>query len=68
VKVYIEFDTDNACFEDNFEGSLMHVLTEAALKIPQQMIREPSLCKHPESADILMDINGNTIGCVRLEY
>ncbi len=67
MKVYIEFDTDNTCFEDNFEGSLTHVLAKAALKI-QKHVAYKRCVVLPEATDKLLDVNGNTIGSVRLEY
>ncbi len=68
MKVYIEFDTDNACFEDNFEGSLTHVLAKAALKIQKHVVAYKRCVVLPEATDNLLDINGNTIGSVKTEF
>ena len=62
--VRIEFSTGNASFEDDFDGELDSILHQAADKIRRQMLRPKSLCDAPESADVIIDINGNTIGTV----
>jgi hypothetical protein len=64
MTVEIEFDTDNAAFEDNFEDELARVLRQVRWKVAAQRVRAAALCEHSESVDVLLDGNGNTIGRV----
>ena len=64
MNVEIEFDTDNAAFEEGFEEELDFVFRQARWKVIAQREREPALCEHPESVDVLLDGNGNKIGRV----
>lgn len=66
MKVFIEFECDNADFEDSFEGALRCVLSSCITKVLKQRSRSASVCTAPEAADKLYDVNGNTIGYVRL--
>ena len=65
MKILIELETDNACFEEDFQFSLEHVLGQVHDKVAQQRRRSArTICTSPESADKLLDINGNTVGSV----
>lgn len=68
MKVSIEFDCDNAAFEDNFEAEMGNTLFQVIYKIQQQLDRNNKgvLCTHLESADKLLDSYGNTIGTVKV--
>ena len=68
MKVRIEFDTDNAAFEDGFGYELAKVLGQASDKVIRQMSRcDGCVCDAPERDDVLLDSNGNTVGTVRIE-
>ena len=68
MKVVIEFECENASFEDDFEDAVQHALSQACNKILAQHERTPAtVCNTPEALDKLLDINGNTIGKVRLQ-
>jgi hypothetical protein len=66
MRVQIEFSCKNAAF-DNFEDEVNRVLQQALRKVMLQKDRPDALCDHPESLDVLLDINGNTIGSVKLD-
>jgi hypothetical protein len=66
VKVRIEFDMDNAAFEDDLNGALQFIFAQAHRKIHEQLERKEALCKAPEAADKLLDLNGNTVGSIEL--
>lgn len=67
MKVTIEVEMNNDAFDDGFNGlrELHRLLNLAVEKVGDQMSRSPSLCNHPESADKLLDKNGNTVGTVQ---
>lgn len=68
MKVCIEFDCNNSAFDgDGFCFELKSILQQAVQKIIAQSNRSPCLCAWPESADKLLDTNGNTVGTVILE-
>lgn len=74
MKIIIEFECDNAAFEDGciYDGciysELRQVFHQAERKILNQLAREPAtVCDTPEAADKLLDTNGNTIGKVVVE-
>lgn len=62
AKVRIEFDTDNAAFEDDFNDECFRVLERAYLLITVHHRRAPN---EPDD-DVLHDTNGNRIG--KVEY
>jgi hypothetical protein len=68
MKIIIEFETDNAAFEDDFAAEVRAVLVQAKHKIFAQMGR-PNGCKctAPEAVDKLLDVNGNTVGSVSIQ-
>lgn len=77
MKVIIEFECDNDAFvgDDDWEQDLIdtfytevgNVLEQAREKIVEQRRREDGcVCTALESADKLLDSNGNTVGTVRV--
>lgn len=66
MRIKIEFNTDSAAFED-FYAELTYTLQQANSKVLQQLARQPATqCRAPESADKLLDSNGNTVGSVEV--
>jgi hypothetical protein len=66
MKIKIEFDTNNAAFEGDLFKEVGQVFAQAQRKLAAQLARSPSLCKHPESVDKLLDTNGNTVGSLEV--
>jgi hypothetical protein len=66
MKILIEFNCDNDAFHcGSFHNEVEAVLVQAQAKIRAQMRRKPgAVCTAPESDDVLLDTNGNTIGNV----
>jgi len=60
MKIRIEFDTDNAAFEDNLSLEIREVLTRALDKAVW-MVTNPD---HYRCTSKLLDSNGNTVGTV----
>jgi len=60
MRVVIEFDCDNASFEDYPRGEIRSVIDKAMVKIMRQL-------DDPSESDVLMDSNGNRVGTARLE-
>lgn len=58
MKVRIEFDTDNAAFEDDWEGEVRRTINDAAGKVAR--------LGPPPGRYRLYDGNGNTIGYAEL--
>jgi hypothetical protein len=73
MKLIIEIEMDNDAFdfvgggEFNAAHELSRILRDVPNKMVAQLRRPASLCDAPEAADKLLDINGNTVGSVRLE-
>lgn len=67
MKITVEFGTENAAFSEDFEGEIRYVLFQARRKIMEQLERPDCLCDAPESADKILDHNGNTIGRVEVD-
>jgi len=61
MKVTIEIDLDNAAFEDD-PGELGRILKYASGKLDRHLGYAPDA----EFSRALMDINGNTVGMVRI--
>jgi len=66
MKLTINIDLDNAAFEDHMIDELGRVLRSCVSKTIEQLERPDSLCDHPEAADKLLDLNGNTVGSIQL--
>lgn len=67
MRVIIEVECDNAAFDEYPIREIKRILLTCPKKILEQAKRKPCLCDAPESADKLMDSNGNTVGFVKLE-
>lgn len=68
MKLFIEIEMDNAAFKDDVAWEeIRRILSTASRKLEAQIDREPSICDVPEWADKLLDINGNTVGSIRLK-
>jgi len=68
MKVTIELSMDNAAFEENPTLELSRIMETVTGKVARQLQREDGcLCIADEIDDKLMDINGNTVGFVKLE-
>lgn len=66
-KVTIEIELENAAFEDDLEGELTRILSVCTRKVLRQSRRSPdTVCTAAESDDVLLDINGNTVGTIAL--
>ena len=53
--------------EEDTANTIDYVLAQLKRKIMEQMNREPGcLCTKPESADMIKDINGVTIGTIEV--
>jgi hypothetical protein len=68
MKIIIEFECDNAAFEGwLFQREVLRILLDAHRKIGEQLSRkEGCVCTALESADKLLDSNGNTVGSVKV--
>jgi hypothetical protein len=66
MKVIIEIECDNAAFEDDFYKEFKRILRAVPEKVAAQAHRKHSICNAPEIADVLIDINGNTVGSVKV--
>lgn len=70
MRICIEINCDSAAlFEDDDhvdEVELHRILCSVPPKVNQQLERPPCLCDAPEAADKLLDINGNTIGTLKV--
>lgn len=67
MKILIEVDCDNAELHDNLYQELSRILKSVPCKIYNQLERDGRcICTALEADDKLLDINGNTVGIVRL--
>lgn len=68
MKLHIEIELPEPGPEDTDPSDwLRYVLHRVPMKVREQLQREPGcLCDAPEAADVLKDINGNTVGQLRL--
>ena len=68
MKISIVFSTDNAAFKDcGFMTECCKILDQAMDKIKAQRKRQRCLCTALESADKLLDTNGNTVGTLTIK-
>ncbi len=65
MKVIIEFDTDNAAFENDWTGEITELLVKSRLVLSQH--GQPEEGKSFEIIGRLLDTNGNSVGHVRIE-
>jgi rubredoxin len=67
-KVTIEVTLAGSAFDRQPMIELEHILLRAVGKVEEQLARRGgTVCAAPESADKLLDTNGNTVGTVRVE-
>jgi len=67
MKLTIEIEMDNDAFADEPETELARVLRTCTDKFQRQLARANyCLCDAPEVDDKLLDVNGNTVGRIRL--
>ena len=63
MKISIEINCDSAALQDNLEDELQRILDTVVMKVLAQLERDGRcICTAKESADKLLDINGNTVG------
>ena len=68
MKIKIEIDCENDALHNDPEGELRRILGMVPNKILKQLERDGRcICEAKESSDKLLDINGNTVGFVKLE-
>lgn len=68
MKAIIEIELGNAAFEDDLYGELQRILGTVPRKVYKQLSRAGGcLCTAAEADDLLKDVNGNTVGTVRVE-
>jgi hypothetical protein len=68
MKIKIEVDCKNAALHENLEVELRRILNTATDKVLRQLERDDRcICEALESDDKLLDINGNTVGFLKLE-
>ena len=68
MKVVIEFEITGTAFEDDLGGQLYDFGAQITSKILAQMARDPSVvCDALEVDDKLIDLNGNTVGTIKVE-
>lgn len=69
MKIQIELNCDNAAFNDlGFRFEVERILDTCKHKIEAQLRRSDGcVCTAPEVDDKLLDINGNTVGYIRIE-
>ena len=67
MKVVVMFETDSAAFEELFP-EIGQLFAQAQRKLARQLMRIPSLCDAPEADDVLLDLNGNTVGSVKITH
>ena len=63
----IKINCDDDALSSDPVGELARILGTVPDKVREQLAREPTLCNAPEAADKLRDINGNTVGFVRIK-
>jgi hypothetical protein len=67
LKVVIEVECTGAAFDENPIGELKRILRTVPAKVVNQLTREAGcVCVAPEADDKLLDVNGNTVGSLRL--
>lgn len=65
--IHIEINCDGSALHDDIIGELGRILSTVPSKIEQQLERSGRcICEAKEAADLLLDVNGNTVGTVRL--
>lgn len=69
MKIKIEINCDDDALHTDLEEELGRILNTIPGKICEQLERDGRcVCEALESTDKLLDINGNTVGIVRLTH
>lgn len=69
MDITIKINTDNDAFRGSgFYPELRRCFEQAVRKIHEQRKRPPAKCTAAESADKILDSNGNTVGSVELSW
>jgi hypothetical protein len=67
MKIAIDLTVIHAALHDDFPGELTRLLSTVPAKIARQLERSGRcICEALESDDKLLDINGNTVGHIRM--
>lgn len=67
MKIIIEINCEDAALHDDFETEFPRLLNTIPQKIYNQLERDGRcICEALESDDKLLDINGNTVGRLRV--
>jgi hypothetical protein len=67
MKILVEIDCEGAALHDDPENELPRILNTIPQKIWEQLERDGRcICEALESSDKLLDINGNTVGTVKV--
>jgi hypothetical protein len=67
MKITIEFDTDNAAFEDNPTLEVKELLEQASNKITGLVTHMEGYTFYTERTENLYASNGNSVGAVKVE-
>lgn len=68
MDIHIHIETENAAIDGHPEVEIERILRTVTDKVLAQMTRDPqTVCDAPEVDDKLIDINGNTVGYVRVK-
>ena len=67
--IRIEINCDGSALHDDIIGELERILGTVPAKIEQQLERSGRcICEAKEATDLLLDINGNTVGTVEINH
>lgn len=67
MKIKIEIDCDDDALHEDLENELPRILRTVTPKVCKQLERDGRcVCEALESTDKLLDINGNTVGVLRV--
>ena len=68
MKIRITIDCSNAAFNDEPMPEIERILRTVTRKLASQLGRDSGcICTTPESADKLLDSNGNTVGSLVID-
>jgi hypothetical protein len=69
MHILIKIDCSNDALHSNLEVELGRILSTIPEKVCRQLERDGRcICEALESADKLLDVNGNTVGTVRVTH
>jgi len=67
MKILIEIECNGEAFHPSPYRELHRILATVPGKIYEQLTRPDCVCDAPEACDKLKDINGNSVGFLKLE-